>query len=99
MQSDYGKFTDLNAEILAISVDDLSQASFAVEALGLDFPVLYDQPAEVVKEYDVYNAGGGYANPNVFIVDRNGSVVWHHRASVSHRTPNGDIFAQLEKLS
>jgi len=99
LQSEYSKFTDLNAEILAISVDDLSQASFAVEALGLEFPVLYDQPAEVVKEYGVYNAGAGYANPNVFIVDRNGSIVWHHRGSASHRTPNSEILAQLERLS
>ena len=80
-------------------MDDLSQASYAVEAIGLEFPVLYDQPADVVKEYGVYNAGGGYANPNVFIVDKNGSLVWHHRGSVSRRTPNSDILAQLEKLS
>ncbi len=99
MQSDYSKFTDLNAEILAISVDDLSQASYAVEAIGLEFPVLYDQPAEVVKEYGVYNTGAGYANPNVLIVDVTGSVVWRHKASAYHRTPNSDIIAQLEKLS
>ena len=80
-------------------MDDLSQASYVVESIGLEFPVLYDRPAEVVKEYGVYNASGRYANPNVFIVDTNGSVVWHHRGSVSHRTSNGDILAQLEKLS
>ena len=89
----------MNAEILAISVDELSQASFAVERLGLDFPVLYDEPAEVVKAYEVYNSGQDYANPNVFIIDRNGSIVWHHKASVSHRTPNSDIIRQLEELN
>jgi peroxiredoxin len=80
-------------------VDDLSQASYAVEALGLEFPVLYDQTADVVKEYGVYNASAGYANPTVFIVDSNGSVVWKHRGSASHRTPNRDIISQLEKLT
>ena len=80
-------------------MDDLSQASFAVARLGLEFPVLYDQAAQVVNEYGVYNASGKYANPNVFIVDTNGSVVWHHRGSVSQRTPNSDILAELDKLS
>jgi peroxiredoxin len=59
--------------------------------------VLYDQPAEVVKEYGVY-AEAGYANPNVFVVDRNGSIAWHHRGAASHRTPNSEILAQLERL-
>ena len=80
-------------------MDDLSQASYAVERLGLDFPVLYDPGTEVVNAFNVYNAGGKYANPTVFIVDTNGSIVWKHRGSVSHRTPNRDIIAELEKLT
>lgn len=53
----------------------------------------------MVKEYRVYNDAGGYANPNVFIVDQAGSLVWHHRGSVSQRTPNAEIIAHLEKLN
>ncbi len=80
-------------------MDDLSQASFAVEALGLDFPVLYDQPAEVVDAYGVLNKSAGYANPYVFIIDTEGSIAWEHRGTTSHRTPNSDIIAQLGKLN
>ena len=61
--------------------------------------MLYDDPAEVVKEYGIYNAGSDYANPYVFIVDTNGSIAWEHRGSTSHRTPNSDILARLEKLN
>lgn len=85
--------------MLAVSVEDLSNAGYAARALGYPFPVLYDLDTDVVKEYGVYNAGAGYANPNVFIIDINGSIVWHHKASAYHRTPNSDIIAQLEKLS
>ena len=84
---------------MAISVEDLSIAAYAVKAEGYPFPVLYDVDANVVKAYDVYNSGSRYANPNVIIVDTNGSIVWEHTGSAYHRTPNSDIIAQLEKLS
>ena len=61
--------------------------------------MLYDQAAEVVSAYGLLNQSAGYANPNVLIVDKEGAVVWRHKGSVSHRTPNRDILAQLEKLS
>ena len=88
----------LNAEILAIAVDDLSRADLAAKARGYPFPVLYDVDTEVSRAYEVYNRAG-YANPAVFIVDSNGSLVWTQKETVSHRTPNRDIIAQLEKLN
>ena len=70
-----------------------------MQQLGLEFPVLYDESANVVDSYGVLNKSAGYANPYVFIVDTDGSIAWEHRGSTSHRTPNSDIIAQLEKLS
>ena len=99
MQRDYDKFTGLDAEILAISVEDLSRPDLAARAQGYPFPVLYDEDTEVARTYEVYNQSGAYANPAVFVVDTSGSVVWEHRASMYNRTPNSDIIAQLEKLS
>lgn len=99
MQNDYGKFTDLNAEILAISVEDLSRRDLAERAKRYPFPVLYDPETVVSRTYGTYNQGAGYANPYVFVIDSNGSVVWEHRGSVYNRTPNSAILAQLEKLN
>lgn len=67
-------------------------------AQGYPFPVLYNKEGDVARAYEVYNRAG-YANPAVFIVDINGSIVWESIGSTSHRTPNSDIIAQLEKLS
>ena len=62
----------MNAELLAVSIDDLSQASRAVEQLGLTFPILYDESGDIVREYGVFNEGSGYAIPSTFIIDTEG---------------------------
>ena len=89
----------MNAEILAISVDDLSRPDLAAKAEDYPFPVLYDVPGDVPREYDVYNQPAGYSNPAVFIVNSEGSIVWKHLASAYHRTDIRDIIAELGKLS
>ena len=89
----------MNTELLAISIDDLSQAAHAVEQLGLDFPVLYDTTGDVVKEYGVFNEGSGYATPSTFIIDTKGAIQWEFIGSTSHRTSTRDIISQLEQLS
>ncbi len=85
--------------MLAVSIDDLSQAAHAVEQLGLEFPVLYDETGDVVKSYGVFNQGTGYAVPSTFIIDTEGVVRWEFIGSDSHRTSTRDIIEQLEQLS
>ena len=98
MQKDYDKFTELNAEILTIAIDDFSSPELSARAGGYPFPMLYNKEGDVARAYGVYNLAG-YANPAVFVVDANGAVVWQHLASAYNRTPNSDILAQLEKLN
>ncbi len=99
MQSDYEKFTDLNAEVLTIAVDDFSSPALATRAQGYPFPVLYNVEGDVARAYKIYNQSAAYANPAVFVVDSSGSIVWEDKGSVSHRTPISDIIAELEKLT
>jgi peroxiredoxin len=89
----------LNAELLAVSIDDLSQAAHAVEQLGLEFPILYDESGDVVKSYGVFNEPNGYAKPSTFIIDTEGVVRWEFIGSTNHRTSTRDIIKQLELLS
>ena len=79
-------------------MEDLSRPGLAERAQGYPFPLLYDPDTEVTRAYGVYNQAGAYANPYVFIIDSNGSVVWEHKGSVYNRTPNSAIIGQLEKL-
>ena len=98
LQGDYETISGLNAEILAVSVDDLSGASYVVENLGLDFPILYNYEKDVVQDYGVYNSSTGYANPSVFIVDAEGVIRWEFIGSTYNRASNSDIIAQLREL-
>ena len=91
----YGEIQDLDAEVLAISTDDLSKAKLFADRLGLPFPVLYDPAAEVVRAYDVFNLlGDGLATPSTFIYHRQGRDdpveirgPRHQRQSVGHADP------------
>ena len=56
LQQEYSTVNSLNAQILAISTDNLEGAGWAVSQQGLEFPVLYDPEATVVKQYGVFNA-------------------------------------------
>ena len=92
----------MNTELLAISVDDLLGARNAVEMLGLDFPVLYDPDANVVKAYGVFNLhANDLPTPSAFIIDTEGNILWEYigKTASSDRPPNDAIIAQLRKLS
>ena len=88
--------------MLAISDDELSQAGYAVEALGLQFPILYDPERAVIRGYDVFNRNGtGETTPSTFIIDKDGFIRWEYiaKGSYTDRPSNHRIIEELEKLS
>ena len=77
LQQAYAEVSAQNAEVLAISTDDLSGAQWVIENLGIPFPVLYDQGDVVPRAYDVFNRfGDGLATGSVFLVDTQGVIRW-----------------------
>ena len=77
----YEELQDLSAEVLAISTDDLHGAETIAQRVGIQFPVLYDPDAEVVKAYGVYNKfNDRLAAPSTFIVDKQGVIQWKYVA-------------------
>lgn len=77
LQQSYAEVSAQNAEVLAISTDDLSGAQWVIENLGIPFPVLYDQGDVVPRAYDVFNRfGDGLATGSVFLVDTQGVIRW-----------------------
>ena len=102
MQKEYSTITELDAEIIAISNDDLSRAQYAVDALGLQFPILSNPSADVIEAYGVFNLhNNGYAAPATFIVDKLGNIRWEYigRTSYTDRPSNAQIIEQLRNLS
>jgi peroxiredoxin len=90
----------LDAEVVAVSNDQLSGAERAVEYLDLGFPVLFDPGTEVIDSYGVFNTlQDGYATPSIFIIDKSGDIRWKYVGRhYNDRPTNDQIIAQLEAL-
>lgn len=93
-------FDEFDAQLLAISVDDLTSHHDFARQLRLGFPLLADSdPKGMVSQvYGVYDPGSGDSQRALFVIDREGSVHWSY---VSPRNVNPGahgILAALESL-
>ncbi len=71
-----------------------------MKGLDLQYPVLYDTEAAVVKEYQVFDLlHDGVATPAVFLLDKDGSIRWEYIGrSKSDRPSNSEIIRRLREL-
>lgn len=101
MQEDYASFEQLNAEILAISVEDPTIGEHVSRLLDLQYPVLSDQDHQVTDLYGVYNLlGDSLATASVFLIDLDGIVSWEYVGQDTRDRPsNAMILEQLRNLS
>jgi peroxiredoxin len=96
----YSEIMGQNAEVVAISVDDLAHAQQMASSSGVDFPILYNPDKDVVQAYGVFNLTcDGLATPSTFIVDASGVIRYKFVGSTTHRTPIEELLRQLAALS
>jgi len=80
LQSRLDEFSRLDAEVLGISVDPPERSLEIAEANGLEFRLLSDPDLRVIDRFGLRHPDGGLdgdiARPAVFILDREGRVVW-----------------------
>ena len=100
LQKDYQSIKDLQAEVLAVSTDNLTRAGYVVDRLGLEFPIMYNPQADMVKEYGVFNLlNDGLATPSTFVIDTQGKIRWKYiGVNISDRPSTRSIIRQLKKL-
>ena len=60
----------------AISVDPPATSAALAKKLGVTFPLLSDESRAGIRAFGVEDAENGIAWPAIFIVDRNGKIVW-----------------------
>ena len=86
--------------MLAISVDDLSNASGIVQDLDIPFPVLYDPSGTVPRSYEVFELlERNLAAPATFVLDKDGVIRWRYVASeIGDRPPASMVLRQLSEL-
>jgi len=103
LQSRLSEIRALDGDVLAVSVDAPEQSAEIVEAYGLEFPVLSDPQAGVIRQYGILHPDGGLdgdiARPAVFIIDRDGRVVWRELTDNWRiRVRPGRILEELRKI-
>lgn len=77
LQANLGRFEELNAQVLGISVDSVfAHKEFAEKLGGLDFPLLADfhPKGAVTQAYGLWNDGWGVSKRTIIILDEEGVV-------------------------
>ena len=100
LRKDYQTIRGLNAEILAVSNDQLTGGERAIDHLDLGFPALFDPEAVVIERFGVYDTlNDGCATPSVFVIDKSGDIRWEYIGRhYNDRPTNQQAIAQLEAL-
>ena len=98
LQQVYTDSQDLDAEILGISMDTITETSILAKTLGVTYKLLSDPNGKVAKEYGVYNLlGDGLATPAIFVINDSKTIDWNYVGkSVGDRPDTSDIIKRLE---
>ena len=93
------QFAELNAQVVAISAQDVGSHDAFYDKHGFRFPLLADVDKEVASRYGTLGPIG-FPRRSVFIIDADGIVRYAHRAiaGLTFR-PVKELVAELQKLS
>lgn len=80
-QAGLTSFTDLDAVVWGLSVQDMDSHERFAKKKGLTFPLLADTGKEVHEAYGVRAVLRG-TKRSVFVIDADGLVAWRHVASI-----------------
>ncbi len=94
-----GQFTELNAQVLGISAQDVTSHDAFAGKHGFGFPLLADTDKAIAGLYGTLGPLG-FARRSVFIIDADGIVRYAHRAiaGLTYR-PVKELLAELDELT
>jgi peroxiredoxin len=105
-QADLDKFTSANTEVVGICTDSVfAHIAFQKHLGGLKFSLATDRwpYAEVATAYGVFPPTKHpipFINDRaIFIVDKGGKIAWSKIYELREQPDNGEILAELKKLS
>jgi len=94
------EFKKYDAELLGISVDNVwSHLAFAKEK-NLHFPILSDfnPKGEVSKLYNAYDEKDGVSERALYVVDKDGKIVWGYISPIGINPGADGILKALETI-
>ena len=101
MQKRYDDIKARDAEVIAVTTQDLTAASDSIDIVGVPFPLVYDTTGSVPKEWERYdNFGTDLADASVFVIDKNGKLVWQSLgADHRHYVEPDTILSELDAIN
>jgi peroxiredoxin Q/BCP len=96
--ADFDEFEGVDAQILAISPQDVQSHEGFSEKYGFRFPLLADTDKEVGTAYGVLGPIGFYRR-SVFVVDKDGVVRYAHRAIAGLTYKSSDELVQAVRAA
>ncbi|MFW9993377.1 MAG: peroxiredoxin [Candidatus Odinarchaeota archaeon] len=91
-------FEDYNAHLLAISSDSLESHVDFSKKLNLDFPLLSDEKAEVIRTFGVIDEKTKRAKRVLFVLDETGVIHWNYESPASINPGADGILKALESM-
>ena len=98
LQSHLEDFEKRGAVLVALSVDSVPDSQALAEREKLSFPLLSDPDRTVIKAFGLDDPGNEIAWPAVYVLARDGTVVWRaFLDSYKERPPVSDILAAVDR--
>ena len=94
------EFRNFGAELLGISVDGTWCHRAFAEARHLHFPLLadFEPKGAVARLYGAYREHEGVSERALFVIDKDGTIVWSYRSPVAVNPGADGILQALEDL-
>ncbi len=85
--------------MIAISADPIADGRRAAVEMKLSFPVLSDAAKTLITSWGVLHPQEGIARPSMFIVNKQGKIVWRYvGADANDRPAISLVLKQLEAV-
>jgi peroxiredoxin len=95
------EFDAYGAAVLGISVDGVWCHRAFAEHRGISFPLLsdFEPKGEVSRRYGAYRAGDGFSERALFVLDRDGEIVWREIVAPEQNPGADGILRALEGMT
>jgi len=95
------RFEGSNTQVLGISIDSVpTNTAWAKSLGGLSYDLLsdFEPKGEVARKFGVYRKEG-HSERALFVVDKQGKVVYKDVHDISHQPDNEEVFKVLRTLA
>lgn len=100
-EADLSRFESYDTQVLGISIDSVPCNSAWAKSLGnITYDLLsdFEPKGEVARQFGAYRAEG-YSERALFVIDKEGKIIYKDIHDISQQPDNEDIFEVLRQAS